>query len=249
MAAVFGGSTKISRAVADPGTDKTLPSSGSLSWGGITGASGVAGTTGADCKLVNGDRWQQVSGNHTENLGGNLMSTITGNQTHTTSGNQTVTVTGDHNETIVGNTLQTMIGAQIVSNMDVRNETRAVTHLHTHGDSFFQYTPNAQFQVHDFDMQATLVFMFEAELEHSEVAIHHLEFKGGHNYFSGIETTVSAVQSQNSPMSMKAALLALHLIAAKPGVTAFESKMGALQPKVIACAPMAGLDPNMTPLI
>jgi hypothetical protein len=64
MGAVFGGSTKISRAVADPGTDKTLPSSGSLSWGGITGASAVAGTTGADCKLVNGDRWQQVNGNH-----------------------------------------------------------------------------------------------------------------------------------------------------------------------------------------
>jgi uncharacterized protein YcfJ len=249
MAAVFDGKTKVGRAVADPGTDDTLPVPGSLTLAAITTPAALSGTVGAECKLVNGDRWQQISGNQTEFVSGNLMTTISGNQTHTTSGNQTVTVSGNHSETIIGNTLQTMIGAQIVSNMDVRNETRAVTHLHTHGDSFFQYTPNAQFQVHDLDMQATLMFMFEAELEHTEFAVHHLEFKGGHNYFSGIETTVSAVQSQNSPMSMKAALLALHLIAAKPGVTAFESKMGALQPKVIACAPMAGLDPNMTPLI
>ncbi len=58
---VFAASTKITRAVADPGTDDTLPSPGALSWGGITGVSALAGTTGADAKLVTGDRWQQVS--------------------------------------------------------------------------------------------------------------------------------------------------------------------------------------------
>jgi hypothetical protein len=239
--AVFGGNAKITRAVNDPGTDDTLPSPGALSWGGITSASGVAGTTGAEAKLVHGDRWQQIDGAFTESVGADLKTTV--------MGGKTVTVTQDHNETVMGNTLQTMIGPQIVTNMNVRNETRAVTHLHTHGDNFFQYGPDNAFHYCETNMGAW-IFMFETEVEHTEVALHHLEFKiVGHNYFSGIETAVSAIKSENEPMSLKAALLALHLMTAKADVKALEAKVGVLQPNIVACAPMAGVDPNPTPLI
>lgn len=246
---IFAGSTKISRAVTDPGLDHTLPSPGALSWGAITAASAVAGTTGADAKLVHGDRWQQIDGNFTETMGGNLLSTVTGDQTHSVTGSQTMTVTQDQTETVVGNTLHTMIGPQIVTNMNVRNETRAVTHLHTHGDNFFQYGPDNAFHYCETNMGAW-IFMSEAEVEHTEVALHHLEFKIiGHNYFSGIETAISAIKSENEPMTLAAALVALHLMTAQADVKALEAKAGVLQPKIVACAPMAGVDPNPTPLI
>jgi hypothetical protein len=123
MAAVFGGSTKISRAVPDPGTDKSLPSSGSLSWGGITGASAVAGTTGADCKLVNGDRWQQVNGNHTENVSTNVLTTIQGNVTRSVLGNEDFTTAGDVTRTIVGMLNETLVAGQSTSCVGPFNRT------------------------------------------------------------------------------------------------------------------------------
>jgi hypothetical protein len=121
--AIFSGSTKTKRAVADPETDDTLPSSGALSWGGITGESAVAGTTGADCKLVNGDRWQQISGNHTENIDIDLQSTVSGNQVHTVTGNETIQIAGNATRDIIGNLTTSIIGAEIRSNIGVQNYT------------------------------------------------------------------------------------------------------------------------------
>src|ERR1051326_4467200 len=100
--AVFDGTVMTPRAVADPKSDKNLPSPGSLSWGAIKGDGGLAGTTGVDCKLVNGDRWQQVIGSQTETLTGNLNTTVLQSQTHNVLANRTETITGDHTETIVG---------------------------------------------------------------------------------------------------------------------------------------------------
>ncbi len=218
--------------------DAFQPNMGSLVGSGYT----------EDAK-IHGNRNHLIDGNFTEEIGGNLLSTVTGDQTHSVTGSQTVTVTQDQTETVVGNTLQTMIGPQIVTNMNVRNETRAVTHLHTHGDNFFQYGPDNQFHYCETNMGAW-IFMSEVEVEHTEVALHHLEFKIiGHNYFSGIETAISAIKSENEPMTLKAALVALHLMTAKADVKAVEVKAGALAPKIVACAPMAGVDPNPTPLI
>lgn len=120
---VFGKSTKVSRAVADPGTDDTLPSSGALLWGGITAASGVAGTTGADAKLVKGDRWQQVVGSMTENFTGNVTSNITQNQTLMVTGDRTKQVAGNHVETVVGNRTDSTIGPHTEVNVSARNNT------------------------------------------------------------------------------------------------------------------------------
>lgn len=248
MAAVFDGKTKVGRAVADPGIDDMLPNPGSLVFGAITTPAAVAGTIGAHSMLIHGDRWQQIDGNFTELLTGNLVSTVTGNQTHSVTGGQTITVGQDHTETIMGNTLQTMIGPQIVSNMDVRNETRAITHLHTHGDNFFQYGPDNQFHYCETNMGAW-IFLFEAEAEHSEVAHHHLEGKVVHNYFAAFDTSTCAVRMQNQAVNEQVTCSKGYVDLIKNHVRALETKVGVLQAKGVACAPMAGVDPNPTPMV
>jgi hypothetical protein len=245
MAAVFDGKTKVGRAVADPGTDDTLPNPGSMAYGAIATPVSLSGTIGAHSMLVHGDRWQQIDGNFTESVGSDLRTTISGNQTHTTQGNQTVTVSGDHNETVMGNTMQTMIGPQIVSNMDVRNETRAVTHVHTHGDNFFQYDPNAKFQVHDLDMQATLEFMFEAELEHTEIAYHHLEAKVAHNYFAAIDSSTCATRFQNQAMNEDVAISWGTIRLLQQHISALQNETEMLKVDLILTEIEAGLHRSM----
>ena len=73
---VFDNSTKIGVRVQDPGTDRSLTPSGALSYPSINTPGALAGTTGIDCKLVHGDRWQQILGNMTENYAGNVNTNI-----------------------------------------------------------------------------------------------------------------------------------------------------------------------------
>jgi Gp5-like OB domain-containing protein len=231
---VFDQSTKVGRRVADPGTDKTLPPSGALSWGGITGASGVAGTVGVDAKLVHGDRWQQITGNQTENITSDLKTTVTGDQTHTIVGNQTITVSQNHQETIIGNCLQTIIGPQITTNMDVRNETRAVTHAHTHGDHFFVYGPDNLFHYCETNMGAW-IFMFEAEVQHTEIGLQHLEFKPVmHNYFAGIDTSVCAIRGQNQALNEEVSISWGTIRLLQGHISALNTKAGVLEAKLEA---------------
>jgi hypothetical protein len=77
MATVFDGKVKTGRAVEDPETDDTLPPSGSLDWNNITNPKALADTEGIDCKLDNGDRWQEIKGKLTENIK-DVVKTTTG---------------------------------------------------------------------------------------------------------------------------------------------------------------------------
>ncbi len=74
---VFDGAVKVPRAVADPKTDKSLPSNGLLSWGGIKSPAGLAGTTGADAKKITGDEFEMVVGNVITNVTQNRTQTFT----------------------------------------------------------------------------------------------------------------------------------------------------------------------------
>lgn len=123
MGSVFDGSTKIERAVADPGTDDTLPSSGALPWGGVTTSSGLAGTTGADCKLVHGDRWQQIDGSHNETVSVNVTTSIGGNETRTVMGSTTESYIGNVAKTITANYTRTIIGSELGLNVGPFNRT------------------------------------------------------------------------------------------------------------------------------
>lgn len=53
----------------------------------ITSDSWLPGTTGVDCKLVHGDRWQEIEGNMTQHVAQNKTSTYDGNFGETYKGN------------------------------------------------------------------------------------------------------------------------------------------------------------------
>jgi hypothetical protein len=95
---VFDGTIKTARKVKDPKTDKNLPPAGGLSWGSITGDSALDGTTGADCKKITGDRWQQIQGNLTEKYSGNKDIDVKGKHTEQIVGNRSITVSAGNIE-------------------------------------------------------------------------------------------------------------------------------------------------------
>jgi len=89
---VFDSSVKTPLRVNDPGTDKVMPDAGSLAYGSMTGATALASTTGIDCKLVHGDRWQEIKGNMTEHWTGYVNTTIDQNWTIQINGMMSLTV-------------------------------------------------------------------------------------------------------------------------------------------------------------
>src|SRR5579872_7403458 len=95
---VFDNQTKIGRRVPDPLTDKSLGDDGLLPWNSITSASGLQGTNGIDCKLVHGDRWQEIQGNMTEHYTNNVKTTIDQNWTIKVNGVMNLTVIQGYNE-------------------------------------------------------------------------------------------------------------------------------------------------------
>jgi hypothetical protein len=95
---VFDGKVKIPLRVADPLTDKNLGNSGLLPWANITSLTGLSGTTGTDCKLVHGDRWQEIQGNMTEHYTANVNTTIDINWTIQVNGIMNLTVVSGYNE-------------------------------------------------------------------------------------------------------------------------------------------------------
>lgn len=99
---VFNNSVKIGVRVPDPGTDKNLPPPGALSYTGITTAAALAGTTGIDCKLVHGNRWQEIQGNMTEDYTGSVTTNITQNENINVTGIVTLNVTAGWNENQYG---------------------------------------------------------------------------------------------------------------------------------------------------
>ncbi len=123
MAVVFDGKTKIGRAVADPGTDDTLPDPGSLTLAAITTPVALSGTVGAECKLVHGDRWEQIDGNHTENVSGNVLIMIQGNVSQSVVGNQTLSTVGDVTSSIVGMLSESFVAGQSTSCVGPYNRT------------------------------------------------------------------------------------------------------------------------------
>lgn len=65
----------------------------------ITQDSWLPGTKGLDCKLVHGDRWQEVLGSMTEHFTGSVTSNIDTNDQVTILGTRTVSVTQSDTET------------------------------------------------------------------------------------------------------------------------------------------------------
>ena len=128
---VFDASTKTGREVKDPLSDKTLPPPASLSWKAITTPTALAGTVGIDCKLVHGDRFQQIDKSMIENYGGSVTSTIGGSQTRTVMGSQTFMTIGMQTETNVTGITHLIVGATNRSYIGAHNEIQIAGKNHT----------------------------------------------------------------------------------------------------------------------
>jgi len=193
--AVFDGEVKTRRAVADPKTDKTLPSPGSLSWGGIKGIAGLAGTNGIDCKVVHGDRWQQIDGNHTEQVNANLQSTIMGNETRTIVQNQNLTTMGNVSKSILSNYTRTIIGAELGTNIGPFNRTDIApitwlcptSAMFNSGDLY----ENKIFKGQNYAIRNTNIGVdISTRLENAQVAVHTTSMVGFNTRLRQLETAL-----------------------------------------------------------
>jgi hypothetical protein len=216
---VFGKSTKVSRAVADPGTDDTLPSPGALTWGGITAASGVAGTTGADAKLVKGDRWQAISGTQTETIDVDFKSTITGNQTHMVGGNENIQITGNATRQIISNLTTTVIGAEIRSNIGAQNYSHVGTKARVHAGDEGHFEPGE---------------FFRYVQEHSEAFFYKAEATGINCEAKGVDLCVCATKAEGTVYAMDVTLYKTETKAVDIKIKALENKVKALHNKISA---------------
>jgi hypothetical protein len=236
----FGGNTKVSRAVTDPGTDHALPSPGGLSWGAITGASAMPGTVGADAELIHGDRWIQVTGDHTE--------TVTSNLNLTVGSNQTLKVGADHKETICGTANETIIGPHVITNLGEYNETRIGAHIQLHGG--LEWVHDKENEWHYGGLNCVFYAnVHEMEIDHYELALGHFEVKGQHNYFSANDNNAVLFQFQTKALNAEVDLTDADIKALKGDVQALQARLGALEGNAHACVATAGPDPNPTPLI
>jgi hypothetical protein len=228
---VFGKSTKVSRAVADPGTDDTLPSSGALSWGGITGVAAVAGTTGADAKLVKGDRWEQINGSLTHNCTANVKTTIFQNHTHIVMANQTLQTLGNVNKTNMGNITQTVLGSHLLTQCGPQTRTHLspVSDFHSdrftvHNSIFGEYAPERgqnigrsyslvgiEFQLRPVISTAIRNVRYEisnlknvAGLFDSKLALFSCKNAGLENRIKGIKSTIFGIDPKTGGPQMNA---------------------------------------------
>ena len=78
--------------------DNTLPDSGALTWKSANTPTDLQSTTGVDCKLVHGDRWQEILGSMTEHFTGSVTSNIDTDNHLTVKGLRTVDITGSFTE-------------------------------------------------------------------------------------------------------------------------------------------------------
>jgi hypothetical protein len=122
----FDALTKIKQAVEHPKTDHQLPKSRLLAFKAIISKTALQGTKGDHVEVVHGDHSRRVLGDFIENVSGNHSATI--------KKDQTIRIEGDHRETLVGQCYQNIIGPHMVTNMDVRNETRLDTYTKVYGE-------------------------------------------------------------------------------------------------------------------
>jgi hypothetical protein len=214
---VFDGSVKVKRAVSDPGTDKKLPSMGSLSYGAIKSATALAGTTGVDACLIQGNKWQELKGQHTENVLQHHLLTIQGNRQEM--------VVGNHTHTIVGNTNNTHVGTHNHTNISPRNDTFVHTRTENHSEEEHQNQPigrnestssehtNTEDEQHFKGTEYTMTMLkLEAtvtNLEHKtlSVGVHGInsEAKIMHHTSEALENKLQGFVSEVVPAKLKAA--------------------------------------------
>jgi hypothetical protein len=195
---VFSKSTKVNRTVADPGTDDTLPPSGALSWGAITAASGVAGTTGADVKLIHGDLWERISGSVSEFISGSVLTNIIRDHTLNVTGNRMKQITGNHTENIVGNQNLTVIGPHNALYVSPKNDVHASPHNRVNSSPENQQEPSQKIHI--------LGVEFEKKESETTVVMNSFEIKVLSNEITAFKNEATGLANGASVIVLDAVL-------------------------------------------
>lgn len=209
MSSVFAGEIIVPRAVADPGTDHSLPPSGSLSYGSITSLTALAGTDGVNTSLITGDKWQQLNGQHTENVSENHLLTIQGNRQEM--------ISGDHTHTIVGNTNATHIGTHNQTNISPRNDTFAHTRTEVHSEEEHQQQPTGR---------------KESTAEESTNTEKESHFKQFEYMVTGVSMEAKVVATEYKRVAVGVVNMGADFVVMKSSSKAFEENLGALASEV-----------------
>jgi hypothetical protein len=230
MGSVFDGNTKTGLRVADPKMDKTLLGSGSLAFGGMASATGLAGCNGIDAKLVHGDRWQQIDANFTEQVNADEKITILGNVTRMVVGNRTLTTVGNVTSTIVSNNNETVVGSTIRTHVGAAAHTYVSNHVATHASPQNRFEPGVylHFVVDKLWAGNSLknigMLKFEFFVNKTSIAVTNIDirpvlsfaltginiqFAGFSNAGRGLQNKVAALQFKVDAMEMEAEMVEL----------------------------------------
>lgn len=221
--AVFNADVQTPRVTSDPGTDHTLPPAGSLSYGGITSQSALAGTNGVDTLLVSGDRDRQMNGNESTR--------ITQNRTHTIGGNQQKKIVGNKIENVISNFTQTTLGNLHRSIIGATNDLYTAAHTVAHKANQMLQEPVSYFH----DVAEHFVKTTEHHDEYQFLQLYagsainvigvNMDFKGG-------QLAAIIGSAEKTAFSWAEHLAKLNDAAVDHRFEVLDGKIGAIQPVV-----------------
>jgi hypothetical protein len=217
---VFDASTKTKTVVPDPGTDKRLAPSGSLSWGGICSPVGLAGTIGVDVRLDHGDSWSQITGNETINILENERVTVFGNGYLTVQQNQTTNIVGNFYETIVQSYHETIVGPHVQVNIGIRNNTFVSPKTEVHSAPKQTQEPAGWLQ---YIAENTKVYFYKFDI-----------ILGPKLQFALFETAISLIKLEAYGMKGSGVGLQVQLVCLKMDVKLSDNRILAMALKVSA---------------
>jgi hypothetical protein len=230
---VFDNTVKIGRRVPDPLTDKALDSPGALSWGSITAVSALAGTTGVDCKLIHGDRWQQIAQN--------LTTVVMASETHSVMQNQTLTITQNRTKTVVGNVTATVVGSHNLLQVGAQNEIHVQPHNRLNCAPESQQEPTNKFRMFgiEFEVKSTESTITGTKLEINGIA---MEVTGVSSAVIGMSVEMKGIDYCMSGLSVEPKLAEVELKALKTIGEGAEAKLAG---GVAAAAPSVNAVPHV----
>jgi hypothetical protein len=232
---VFDKKVRVRRAVPDPRTDKNLPPSGALSWGGIKTVTALAGTTGVEGCLIQGNKWQELNGQHTENVSQHHLLKI--------GGNRQEMVVGNHAHTIVGATNNTHVGVHNSTNIAPRNDTFVHTRTEMHSEQEQQQQPTGRMELTTSEHTATENEKHTKLWEYTAIGI-KLEAVGTSLESKAFGIGIHGINSEAKVMHHKSEVLEAKLQGFATEVVAAKLKAAGAHAKAIAANLNAGLAAN-----
>ena len=155
----FNGEKKTPNRTFDPSKDNVCPTLRSMNMTNMKDTKALQGQTGSDCKLVHGDRWQQIDGSQTEKINEDLTSDIMKNEVWTVHENYTTTVDG--------------------KTVDTRNEdVKEFYHADSHFEYFLEHTDQHREKDHQRNPTHTFDMLnIEGEYKNVDLAIKATAFE------------------------------------------------------------------------